>query len=118
MSPRQPVIYYPSGSAAPTGLPDGNINVTGVNRVYATWYNAASSGKSSSDPSYGVTRSGQTLKKGIVAVDPQGHPARHATLHPRLRLRGRGRYRRRHQGEYDRPGVPGRRPGRLAYRLG
>jgi len=68
------VIYYPAGSAAPTGLPDGNINVTGVNRVYATWYNAASSGKSSSDPSYGVTRSGQTLKKGIVAVDPKVIP--------------------------------------------
>jgi 3D (Asp-Asp-Asp) domain-containing protein len=72
--PQATVIYYPSGSAAPTGLPDGNINVTGVNRVYATWYNAASSGKSSSDPAYGVTRSGQTLKKGIVAVDPKVIP--------------------------------------------
>ena len=72
--PQATVIYYPAGSAAPTGLPDGNINVTGVNRVYATWYNAASSGKSTSDPAYGVTRSGQTLKKGIVAVDPKVIP--------------------------------------------
>ena len=68
--PQPTVIYYPAGSAAPTGLPDGNINVTGVNRVYATWYNAASSGRSSSDPAYGMTRSGQMLRKGIVAVDP------------------------------------------------
>ena len=69
--PQNTVIYYPSGSAAPTGLPDGNINVTGVNRVYATWYNAASSGKSAGDPAYGMTRSGQMLRKGIVAVDPK-----------------------------------------------
>ena len=48
--PSATVIYYPAGSAAPTGLPDGNINVTGVNRVYATWYNAASSGKSTQRP--------------------------------------------------------------------
>ena len=72
--PEPTVIYYPAGSAAPSGLPDGNINVTGVNRVYATWYNAASSGKSSGDPSYGMTRSGQVLRKGIVAVDPKVIP--------------------------------------------
>jgi uncharacterized protein YabE (DUF348 family)/3D (Asp-Asp-Asp) domain-containing protein len=72
--PQNTVIYYPAGSAAPTGLPDGNINVTGVNRVYATWYNAASSGKSAGDPAYGMTRSGQMLRKGIVAVDPKVIP--------------------------------------------
>jgi uncharacterized protein YabE (DUF348 family)/3D (Asp-Asp-Asp) domain-containing protein len=72
--PQPTVIYYPAGSAAPTGLPDGNINVTGVNRVYATWYNAASSGKAANDPGYGITASGKVLVKGIVAVDPKVIP--------------------------------------------
>jgi uncharacterized protein YabE (DUF348 family)/3D (Asp-Asp-Asp) domain-containing protein len=68
------VIYYPAGSAQPTGLPDGNINVKGVNRVYATWYNAASSGKPLNDPGYGITASGRPLVKGIVATDPKVIP--------------------------------------------
>jgi uncharacterized protein YabE (DUF348 family)/3D (Asp-Asp-Asp) domain-containing protein len=68
------VIYYPAGTAAPTGLPEGNINVTGVNHVYATWYNPASSGKPLSDPAYNVTKTGMSVTRGIIAVDPHVIP--------------------------------------------
>lgn len=43
-------------------------------RVYATWYNAASSGKPYGSPGYGITASGLPLRKGIVAVDPSVIP--------------------------------------------
>src|SRR3989304_8198371 len=40
-------------------------------RMYATWYNAASAGKASTDPGYGITASGVPVTRGIVAVDPK-----------------------------------------------
>ena len=39
-------------------------------RLYATWYTAATSGKTRGDPTYGITRSGLRATHGIVAVDP------------------------------------------------
>lgn len=42
--------------------------------VYATWYNAASSGKPKSSPGYGITATGVPVTKGIVAVDPKVIP--------------------------------------------
>lgn len=71
--PANTVIYYSTADAPPGGLPDG-VNPTGVLRVYATWYNAASAGRSPSDPSYGITATGVPVDRGIVAVDPSVIP--------------------------------------------
>jgi 3D (Asp-Asp-Asp) domain-containing protein len=38
--------------------------------MYATWYNASTSGKAQTDPNYGFTRMGTPVTRGIVAVDP------------------------------------------------
>ena len=73
--PANTVIYYSTADAPPPPgeLPDG-VNPTGVLRVYATWYNAASAGRSPSDPSYGITATGVPVDRGIVAVDPSVIP--------------------------------------------
>ena len=72
--PVDTVVYYPPERAAPPaappadigGIPEGATTL----RVWATWYNAASSGRSPSDPSYGVTATGVRVTYGVVAVDP------------------------------------------------
>ncbi len=77
--PADTVIYYSTASApvvapsAPLEVPDG-LNVVRVLRVYATWYNAASAGRSPSDPSYGITATGVRVDRGVVAVDPSVIP--------------------------------------------
>ena len=54
-------------------MPDG-LHVVRVLRVYATWYNAASAGRSPSDPAYGITATGVRVERGVVAVDPSVIP--------------------------------------------
>lgn len=71
--PADTVIYYSTAEAPPGGLPDG-LNPVRVLRVYATWYNPASAGRSPSDPSYGITATGVPVDRGIVAVDPSVIP--------------------------------------------
>lgn len=73
--PQNTVIYYSTADPPPPpgDLPDGVIP-TGVLRVYATWYNPASAGRSPSDPSYGITATGVPVDRGIVAVDPSVIP--------------------------------------------
>ena len=72
--PVEGVVYY-SGIDGVTaaGIPDG-LQVVRVLRVYATWYNPASSGKPASSPGYGITSTGAFVTKGIVAVDPSVIP--------------------------------------------
>lgn len=70
--PVDTVIYYPvqrrdAGQAPPA-------SAGRVLRVYATWYNPASSGRSPSDPAYGHTATGAVVTYGIVAVDPNVIP--------------------------------------------
>jgi uncharacterized protein YabE (DUF348 family)/3D (Asp-Asp-Asp) domain-containing protein len=72
--PNETVIYYSAASLNETGADTGSLNVARVERMYVTWYNAASSGKAASDPAYGITKSGVPLTKGIVAVDPKFIP--------------------------------------------
>ena len=69
------VVYFgtPDRVQAAQTLPDG-LNVVRVMTVYATWYDPASAGRSSSDPSYGITSTGVPVTKGIVAVDPSVIP--------------------------------------------
>jgi uncharacterized protein YabE (DUF348 family)/3D (Asp-Asp-Asp) domain-containing protein len=73
--PADTIVYYSTAAAprpapaAPEGVPDG-LNVVRVLRVYATWYNPASAGRSPSDPSYGITATGVPVDRGVVAVDP------------------------------------------------
>ena len=64
------VIYYAAASVRAAGATPENFNVGNTVHMYATWYNAASSGKSATDPAYGFTRSGAPVTRGIVAVDP------------------------------------------------
>jgi uncharacterized protein YabE (DUF348 family) len=71
--PVDTVIYYSSSAVNSTGSAD-NLQVAQTMHMYATWYNAASSGKEATHPAYGITRSGVPLTKGIVAVDPNVIP--------------------------------------------
>jgi uncharacterized protein YabE (DUF348 family)/3D (Asp-Asp-Asp) domain-containing protein len=72
--PRDTVIYYAASALQATGIAAEPMNVTRIERMYVTWYNAASSGKRASDPAYGITYSGSPLTKGVVAVDPDFIP--------------------------------------------
>ncbi len=66
--PVDTVIYYSASAVNSTGSA-ANLQVAKTVRMYATWYNAASSGRPATDPHYGITASGVTVTKGIVAVD-------------------------------------------------
>ncbi|HEY7269222.1 MAG TPA: ubiquitin-like domain-containing protein [Dehalococcoidia bacterium] len=68
------VIYYAASSVRATGLKPDNFSVQKTMHVYATWYNAASSGRPNTDPSYGITHTGVPVTRGIVAVDPNVIP--------------------------------------------
>jgi uncharacterized protein YabE (DUF348 family) len=66
--PVDTVIYYSASALNATGSVE-NLQVRETKRMYATWYNAASSGRPATDANYGVTASGVLVTKGIVAVD-------------------------------------------------
>jgi len=68
------VIYYSTAAAQAAGFSPGSASVVRVDRMYATWYNAASSGKAATDPAYGITATGVPVQRGIVAVDPRVIP--------------------------------------------
>jgi uncharacterized protein YabE (DUF348 family) len=51
--------------------PDGPVEYWRKIRVLATSYTAATSGKDSDHPSYGITALGLPMRKGVVAVDPR-----------------------------------------------
>jgi 3D (Asp-Asp-Asp) domain-containing protein len=72
--PVDTVIYYAAAAVRATGVAAEKFNVVSTERLYATWYNAASSGKAATDPSYGITYSGVPVTRGIVAVDPSVIP--------------------------------------------
>ncbi len=71
--PVDTVIYYSASAINSTGE-SPNLRVAKTMSMYATWYNAESSGKPATHPAYGITRSGVPLTKGIVAVDPNVIP--------------------------------------------
>jgi hypothetical protein len=79
--------------------------------VRATWYNATHGAWASSDPNYGLTRSGVMLDYGICAVDPNVIP-----LGTRFYVPGYGHASRRHrgrcEGKHRGPGLPGRGRGK------
>jgi len=70
--PADTVIFYPPQRGAADSPAD--LRVSKTLRVYATWYNAASSGRAASDPAYGRTATGAIVTYGIVAVDPNVIP--------------------------------------------
>jgi uncharacterized protein YabE (DUF348 family) len=51
--------------------PSGPVQYWRKFRMFATSYNAASSGKAPDHPRYGITRLGWQMRFGIVAVDPR-----------------------------------------------
>jgi uncharacterized protein YabE (DUF348 family) len=71
--PADTVIYYSASAINSTGSAE-DLQVAQTMHMYATWYNAESSGKPATHEAYGITRSGAPLTKGIVAVDPNVIP--------------------------------------------
>ncbi len=72
--PVDTLIYYPTRTGASESQPADAGSVSKTLRVYATWYNPASSGRSASDEAYGRTATGVLVTYGIVAVDPNVIP--------------------------------------------
>lgn len=72
--PVDTVIYYPTRTGANESQPADAGKVSKTLRVYATWYDPASSGRASSDEAYGRTANGSIVTYGIVAVDPSVIP--------------------------------------------
>jgi uncharacterized protein YabE (DUF348 family) len=72
--PVDTVIYYPTRTGANESQPADAGRVSKTLRVYATWYDPASSGRASSDEAYGRTADGGVVTYGIVAVDPDVIP--------------------------------------------
>lgn len=64
------VIYYAASAVRASGMEPESFSASRTARMYATWYNASTSGKAQTDPNYGFTRSGMPVTRGIVAVDP------------------------------------------------
>jgi uncharacterized protein YabE (DUF348 family) len=58
----------------PLETPEGTLNYWRKVEMYATAYSPARSGTPRSAPWYGRTRTGQQLRKGLVAVDPKVIP--------------------------------------------
>jgi uncharacterized protein YabE (DUF348 family) len=54
--------------------PTGPLRYSRSLRVYATWYNPASAGRSPDSPWYGIAATGVQVHRGIVAVDPSVIP--------------------------------------------
>jgi 3D (Asp-Asp-Asp) domain-containing protein len=54
--------------------PDGVIEYWRVLTMRAASYKPSSTGKSADDPTYGITATGDKLRKGLVAVDPSVIP--------------------------------------------
>lgn len=54
--------------------PAGPLRYRESLKVYATWYNPASAGRSPDSPWYGIAATGVPVHKGIVAVDPSVIP--------------------------------------------
>lgn len=71
--PVDTVIYYPTRTGRNEQMPSDST-VARTMRVYATWYNPASSGRAPSDPAYGRTATGVMVTYGVVAVDPNVIP--------------------------------------------
>ncbi len=72
--PVDTVIFYAASSVRATGLQPDNFQVIKIDHLYATWYNASSSGRPNTDPHYAITATGVPVTKGIVAVDPNVIP--------------------------------------------
>ena len=58
----------------PLSTPEGTLTYWRKIRVFVTAYTAATCGKSPGDPTYGITRVGWPVHKGIIAVDPKVIP--------------------------------------------
>jgi len=72
-APQDTVVYYPVQKGRAEAAPPAS-GAGSTLRVYATWYDPASSGRAPSDPAYGHTATGAIVTYGIVAVDPDVIP--------------------------------------------
>jgi resuscitation-promoting factor RpfB len=68
------VSYGQKIVSRPLETPEGTLSYWRKVPMYATAYSAATSGTPRSAPWYGRTRTGQQLRKGLVAVDPKVIP--------------------------------------------
>ena len=84
--PLATIVHYGTKAVLRTlETPSGPVEYWRKLRVYATWYNPASSGKPPGHPAYGITRTGTGVYRGIIAVDPRVIP-----LYSRLYVPGYG----------------------------
>lgn len=75
VGPRKRIENYQIASAGSiTTSRSGNLSYSRVITANATAYDASSCGKSPSSPGYGVTATGRSAVKGVVAVDPSVIP--------------------------------------------
>jgi uncharacterized protein YabE (DUF348 family) len=73
--PSDKVIAYGTQVIVQTlDTPDGPFEYWRHFRVLATSYSAATSGKSTDHPRYGITRTGLKAGRGVIAVDPKVIP--------------------------------------------
>ncbi len=85
-TPRSRVVGYGTQITVNTvATPDGAIEYWRSYDVYATSYSPSRAGVPSTSRSFGITRSGQRLVKGLIAVDP-----RYIPLGTRLYIPGYG----------------------------
>jgi uncharacterized protein YabE (DUF348 family) len=71
-APQPKIINYGTKIVWHTvNTPSGPVQYWRKFRMFATSYNAASSGKAPDHPRYGITRLGWQMRSGIVAVDPR-----------------------------------------------
>lgn len=85
-TPRARVVGYGTQITVNTvATPDGAIEYWRSYDVYATSYSPSRAGVPSTSRSFGITRSGQRLVKGLIAVDP-----RYIPLGTRLYIPGYG----------------------------
>jgi 3D (Asp-Asp-Asp) domain-containing protein len=69
--PATQVVAYGTRVVVRTlNTPQGPVDYWRELRVWATYYTAATSGKGRDHPQYGITRTGLTATKGVIAVDP------------------------------------------------
>lgn len=74
--PPEPEVYYYGTKVVLREIetPQGTFTYWRKLKVLATYYHNSTTGKSASDPEYGITRTGTRTRVGVVATDPNVIP--------------------------------------------
>jgi len=74
MAPQPEIVARGTRPVKLVDTPAGPLRYRNSLKVYATWYNPASAGRSPDSPWYGIAATGVPVHRGIVAVDPSVIP--------------------------------------------